>query len=86
MKSFPESEAFELRFGWETEASGLAVVLKKDGLLGIVASKDLFWKGKVVFTFCQGDVSGFLWKTGRTTLFWSMNFIPPNLKESWEYL
>ena len=51
MKSLPKSEAFEPHLDVETEASGLAVALKTDGLLGIVASKDLFQKGKVVFTF-----------------------------------
>ena len=50
VKSVPKSEAFETPLG-ETEASGLAVALKTDGLSGIVAARDLFRKGKVVFTF-----------------------------------
>ena len=81
----PETEACETPCG-ETEASGLTLAFKIDDLSGVVASSDLFLKGKVVSTFLEGNVSGLLLKSGRTTLFQSMNLIPPNLKESGEYL
>ena len=46
----PETEACQTPFG-ETEAFGLTVALKTDDLSGVVASSDLFLKGKVVATF-----------------------------------
>ena len=82
MKSLPMSEAFETPLDGETEASGLAVALKTDSLLGIVPSQDLFLKGKVVTTFSEGVVVGFLAKTGRTTLCKFMYLSPSSLKES----
>ena len=60
MKSLPEAEVFDSLLGWETKASGLTVALITDGLSGIVASKDLFLKGKEVSTFWEGVVSGYL--------------------------
>ena len=50
VKSVPRSEACETPFG-ETEVSGLALALKTDDLSGVVASSDLFLKGKVASTF-----------------------------------
>ena len=70
MKSLPWVEVFVSVLGTrefflvacETETFGLTMALRTDGLLGIVASKDLFQKGKVVSTFSEGGVVGFFRK------------------------
>ena len=59
MKSLPKAEVFVSLLDCETRTFGLTVALKTDSLSGIVASKDLFLKGKVVSTFCEGGVIGF---------------------------
>ena len=62
MKSLPEAEVFVSLFDCETKASGLTMALITDSLSGIVASKDLFQKRKVVSTFCEGGVVGFFYE------------------------
>ena len=57
MKTVSKVEAGESPFG-ETEAAGLPVALKTDGLSVVEVSNDLFLKGKVASTYTEGNKSG----------------------------
>ena len=57
MKSVPKAEAGESPFG-ETEAAGLPVALKTDGLSIVGFSDDILLKGKVASIFTEGIESG----------------------------